>query len=100
MVGKKKIDLIKRSVDSKGRVVLPVKGLNDVYMAVVGDIILVSPNPDLILELLKSLDEINFARKKKAIAEWFRLVEEAGLDNLSPELIDRLVSRSVVRELK
>ena len=99
-MGKTKAGLIRRSVDSKGRVVLPMKGLNEVYMAVVGDVILVSPNPSAILELCELLNEISSARKKKVISEWFGLVEKAGLDKLSPKLIDKLVSRSIMRELE
>ena len=96
----KQINLIKRSVDSKGRVVLPVKGLKEVYVATVGEVILVSPNPDVILEVQELLDYLSSIRKKKAIAEWFELVEKAGLDKISPKLIDKLVSRSTMRELK
>lgn len=100
MVGKRKIGLIKRSVDSKGRVVLPMKNLSEVYMTTIGDVILVSPNPDALLELWELLNEVNSIRKKRAIAEWFKLVEEAGLDKISPKLIDKLISRSIIRELK
>ena len=100
MVGKRKISLIKRSVDSKGRVVLPMKNLSEVYMTTIGDVILVSPNPDALLELWELLNEVNSIRKKRAIAEWFKLVEEAGLDKISPKLIDKLISRSIIRELK
>jgi len=99
-VGKRKISLIKRSVDSKGRVVLPMKNLSEVYMTTIGDVILVSPNPDALLELWELLNEVNSIRKKRAIAEWFKLVEEAGLDKISPKLIDKLISRSIIRELK
>jgi len=99
-VGKRKIGLIKRSVDSKGRVVLPMKNLSEVYMTTIGDVILVSPNPDALLELWELLNEVNSIRKKRAIAEWFKLVEEAGLDKISPKLIDKLISRSIIRELK
>jgi len=99
-VGKVKAGLIRRSVDSKGRVVLPMKGLDEVYMAVVGEVILVSPNPNAIRELCESLNEISSVRKKRAISEWFGLVKKAGLDKLPPKLIDKLVSRSIVRELE
>lgn len=92
--------LIKRSVDNKGRVVLPIEGLKEVYMATMGDIIIVSPNPEAIREVGEILDYIGSLKKKKAIDEWFKLVEEAGLDKISPKLIDSLVSRGVLRELE
>ena len=94
------MQIIRRSVDDRGRVVLPLRGVKEVFLTRLGDVILISSDKETLEKFAKFVEEFKRWRKLQILREWFDLIEKSGLSRLTPEDIDRLVARSMLRELK
>ena len=92
--------IIRRKVDSRGRIVIPYRDVKEVLMAEVGNTIIISKSKDGLERIVKILSTIERMRKKEVIREWFDDVEKAGLDKLDESAIKRLISRGILRDLR
>ncbi len=91
--------IIKRKVDSKGRVVLPFKDVREVLIAKLGRVIIASPERKEIEKILQAVDEYNKRRKLEAIEKWFKLVDKAGLSSIKESEIRDLIKKGMLRDI-
>lgn len=61
---------------------------------------ILGPDYKFILELNELVEEVRMRRKLRVLDEWFELVDKAGLDKLTPEIIDGLVSKAIMEDLE
>lgn len=91
--------IIKRKVDSKGRVVLPFKDVREILIAKSGDVIIASPKESEIKKVLRIIEEYSERQKLKVAEDWFRLVEEAGLSEIEESKIQEYIKKGMLREV-
>jgi len=91
--------IIRRKVDSKGRVVLPFKDVREVLIVKSGDVIIASPKRSEIERILRIIEEYNKREKLKIAEDWFRLVEEAGLSEIEESKIQEILKKGMLREV-
>ncbi|MHA1616623.1 MAG: hypothetical protein ACTSX9_04890 [Candidatus Njordarchaeales archaeon] len=59
-------EIMKRKVDSKGRVVLLFKNMRDVFIAKMGNVIIASPRKSEIEKILEIIEEYKRKEKNKS----------------------------------
>lgn len=91
--------IIRRKVDSKGRVVLPFKNVREVLIAKLGNIVIASPERSEIEKILRVIDEYNKRRRLRIVEKWFKLVDEAGLSGIEESKIQDLIKRGMLRDV-
>ena len=92
--------IIRRKVDSKGRIIIPYKDVREVLMAEFGDVIIISKSKEELDRIVKILNAIEKMRRKEIVREWFDDVEKAGLDKLDESAIKKLISKSILRDMQ
>ncbi len=91
--------IIKRRADSKGRIVLPLKGVREVLMVKLGDVIIISHKKSELERILRIIEDHNKREKIKTINDWFELIEKAGLSEIEESKIQELIKKGVAREV-
>lgn len=92
--------VLMRTVDDRGRVVLPIRGKRKVFIAKWDDIIIIAPSKNRAEEIVKQLDDIKRRKMLEFLNEWFNIVEESGLDKFTAKDLDKILTRSMLREVK
>ncbi|MFX0092817.1 MAG: hypothetical protein ACFFBD_13740, partial [Candidatus Hodarchaeota archaeon] len=77
-----------RKVDSKGRIVLPLKEQKEVYLIKKDEVLFISKDIHSLKAILKKLDVLKNMNKIRVIEEWFNLLSEAKLTELSSQQIN------------
>jgi len=90
----------KKQLDKYGKLTLSFKGAKEVFMAKKDKVVILSTEKDSIDNILKKLNDNEIERKKQALEEWFELIEKAGLDTISTEELDKIITRSILKEVQ
>jgi len=94
------MEILKRSVDDRGRIVLPIKGKKEVFVVKWNDIIIIAPSKNQAEEVVKQLENLRKKKMLEVINEWFDMIEESGLDKLTARDLDKILARSLLRDIK
>ena len=86
--------IIEKKVDSRNRIVLPLKSENNsIFVANIGTLLILGKSEKELENLLEDLKKIQKTKEKEAIESWFNLIEEAELSNMTKkEIQDKNVS--------
>ena len=97
------VTVSERKMDEKRRVTLPtkveVKPGGNVVMIASKDAAVIASDRLVAERLAKVLRELETERKIRAIEEWAKMIEEAGLTGLRSKDIDKIVGRSIARKV-
>lgn len=91
-------DIKIRKVDSKGRVIIPLKNEEQVFMAEKEGVILISPSESSLELALQSLEKKTKEEQTKMINDWFQLITAAGLEDMCSNKIHESIGKSLVRK--
>jgi bifunctional DNA-binding transcriptional regulator/antitoxin component of YhaV-PrlF toxin-antitoxin module len=98
------VTVSERKVDDKRRVTLPptldVKEGQSVVMIASRETAVVASDRRVAEKLTRVLRELETEKKVRAVEEWARLIEEAGLSGLKARDIDRVVTEGIPEEGK
>lgn len=95
------VTVTERKVDEKRRVTLPpnvsLKEGTSIVMIASQDAAIITSNKRIAKKLAKILRELETSRKTVTLTEWEKMIDEAGLTDLTSESIDRAVAESIQR---
>ena len=89
-----------KKVDAKGRIILPQKGIDKVFIKELPDVILISQSEENLKNAIQIFEEYTKQQKIKALDEWQALLNEADLTDITSDTIDDAVLRSQKKKLK
>ena len=90
----------KRKVDNKGRVSLPFMKNKEIFFVKKGQTIILSEDSSELEQITKEIDDKVMLKKFQALKEWFELVEEAELSDISSKDIDKKIGESLSKKLE
>ena len=88
-----------KKVDSKGRVILPNKNLEKVFITEVNDVIIMSKEEEKVKNTIESIQSHNQHLKLEKLEQWDDLLQDAELLNITTNDIDKAVLKSQQKKL-
>ena len=86
-----------KKVDSKGRVILPKKDLDKVFISEVSEII--SSSEEELKKTIQTLERQEKERKIKIVTEWDKLLDDAEVTDITTEEINKATLESQQKKL-
>ena len=83
--------IIERKIDSKGRVILPIKDKKKVFIKEQGDLFILSTNKDHLESFNKDFTDADKITKLENLKKWFLDIEELELDVKAENSIKKLL---------
>ena len=84
-----------RKIDAKGRVILPLKGVDEVFIIKKGNVFFVSGDSHALEETLEKIADSEKIEKLQSLKEWFNLIDEAELTNLTAREVDQTLRQNL-----
>ena len=88
-----------KKVDSKGRVILPKKDLDKVFISEVSEIIIISSSEEELKKTIQTLERQEKERKIKIVTEWDKLLDDAEVTDITTEEINKATLESQQKKL-
>ena len=90
----------KRRVDNRGRILLPLRGIKEVFVCSLGRTYIISEDKGEIDRIVSILNEKKIEEKKKAIKNWFAIVEATELEKMSVNDLNKIIVKSIKKEVE
>lgn len=84
-----------RKVDAKGRVVLPLKDIKEVFIVKKGKVLFVSEDNNALEEALEKFEETEKIEKLQALKKWFNLMDNVGLTDFTAQKANDTIKRNL-----
>ena len=84
-----------RKIDAKGRVILPLKGVDEVFIIKKGNVFFVSGDSHALEETLEKIADSEKIEKLQSLKEWFDLIDEVELTNLTAREVNQTIRQNL-----